>query len=161
MEDSPREKKIIPRLNLQNTRGSPNSSVGLYYSSEDEDIGEEPYFTDVGEWLKSFGMEKYLPVFKHEEIDMTIMHYIDNDKLLNMGVKTLGARLRILASIKKLPSYRRMHRSVTPTNVNASNDILLTNIREMKYLGKNLEKLSSALPSFFNSLSQLKEMISD
>lgn len=108
-------------------------------------------------------MDKYVPHFEKHEVDMSIVHYIDTDRLIHMGISTLGARLRIMESIRKLSAYKELNRTMTiPVSGNDGHtETLLTNMKEMKYLGKSLEKLLGTLPSFITALSKLHDVIGE
>jgi len=56
-------------------------------------------------WLKSIGLEKYETEFRDNEITLNILPELTDADLKEMGIKSLGARKRILQAIKKTPSF--------------------------------------------------------
>lgn len=108
---------------------------------------------DITMWLASFGMEKYADNFINEEIDMSVVHYLDDESLIAIGINKLGARLKILHAIKQLPAYKTLPSKNNVTSI--SNEILITNIKTMKELGRSTEKLISAILIVGNSLSDI------
>ena len=56
---------------------------------------------DVGEWLRSLGLERYEAVFRDNEIDADVLHDLTDNHLREMGV-ALGARLKLLKAIAAL-----------------------------------------------------------
>jgi len=55
---------------------------------------------DVTTFLAQLGMKKYAEKFVVQEIDMDTLPYLTESHLEQLGVPTLGARLRILSAIK-------------------------------------------------------------
>jgi hypothetical protein len=56
----------------------------------------------VEQWLKSLGLEKYLPNFEKQEISIALLPYIDTDSFDKMGVTLIGPRMLILREVRKL-----------------------------------------------------------
>ena len=56
---------------------------------------------DLGEWLRSLGLERYEAVFRDNEIDADVLHDLTDNHLREMGV-ALGARLKLLKAIAAL-----------------------------------------------------------
>jgi hypothetical protein len=66
---------------------------------------------NVGEWLRSLGLEQYEAVFRENAIDADVLHDLTHDHLRELGLP-LGARLRLLKAISALDPRRRLHRQV-------------------------------------------------
>ncbi len=73
---------------------------------------------NVGEWLRSLGLEQYAAVFRENAIDADVLHDLTHDHLRELGLP-LGARLRLLKAISALdPRAEAISRSwvsVAPT----------------------------------------------
>src|ERR1700728_1883244 len=57
---------------------------------------------DLGEWLRSLGLEKYEGAFRANEIDATILPRLTAEDLKELGVGALGHRRRLLDAITAL-----------------------------------------------------------
>ena len=53
---------------------------------------------DVGDWLRSLGLDQYETTFRESEIDADVLAELTDDHLKELGV-SLGNRLRILKAI--------------------------------------------------------------
>jgi class 3 adenylate cyclase/predicted ATPase len=60
---------------------------------------------DIGEWLESLGLGRYVESFADNEIDLHALPHITEDDLKEIGV-ALGARRKILAAIAELGGSR-------------------------------------------------------
>ena len=58
---------------------------------------------DLGDWLRSLGLEKYEAVLRDSEIDEAVLHNLTEDHLRELGFP-LGARLKLLNAIATLGS---------------------------------------------------------
>src|SRR5262249_13691200 len=56
---------------------------------------------DLGDWLRSLGLEQYEAVFRENAIDADVLHDLTDDHLRELGLP-LGARLRFLKAISAL-----------------------------------------------------------
>ena len=56
---------------------------------------------DVGDWLRSLGLERYEAAFRENAIDETVLHDLTEDHLREIGIP-LGARLKLLKAIAAL-----------------------------------------------------------
>jgi hypothetical protein len=65
------------------------------------DTGNYLYANNVAEWLKLIGLEKYEDIFKRHEITLPIIRMLTDSHLREIGVETIGARLRILNAKEK------------------------------------------------------------
>ena len=54
------------------------------------------------QWLKVIHLEKYLPNFEKEEINVMMLPYLDEAALDKMGITAAGPRMLILHEVKKL-----------------------------------------------------------
>jgi hypothetical protein len=57
---------------------------------------------DVGEWLRSLGLGKYEDIFRANAIDADLLPRLTDAGLKDIGVSTLGDRLRLLDAIAAL-----------------------------------------------------------
>ena len=51
---------------------------------------------DIGGWLRSLGLEKYEAAFRENEIDETVLPNLTAEDLKELGVASLGHRLKLL-----------------------------------------------------------------
>ncbi|MBR0939163.1 SAM domain-containing protein [Bradyrhizobium jicamae] len=58
---------------------------------------------DIGEWLRSLGLERYEEAFRTNEIDATVLPRLTQENLKELGVTALGHRLKLLDAIAALP----------------------------------------------------------
>ena len=56
---------------------------------------------DLGDWLRSLGLEQYEVAFRENAIDTTVLHDLTEDHLRELGFP-LGARLKLLKAIAAL-----------------------------------------------------------
>lgn len=113
---------------------------------------------DLSAWLSSIGLEKYIDNFLKEEIDMSIVHYLTEENLIDLGIDKLGARLKFLHAVKQLSTYKMLNANIHQQKNNTSslsNEILVTNIKYMKDLSKTTDQLVSALIHMGNSISEI------
>ena len=59
-------------------------------------------YIDITTWLTSIGMKKYAEKFVAQEIDMETVQFLSESHLEQLGITTIGARLRFMAAIKTL-----------------------------------------------------------
>jgi hypothetical protein len=57
---------------------------------------------DVGEWLKSLGLEQYEAAFRENAVDAEVLPTLTADDLKEMGVVPIGHRRRLLEAIATL-----------------------------------------------------------
>ncbi len=57
---------------------------------------------DVGEWLRSLGLERYEAVFRENEVDDTVLPNLTAEDLKELGVAALGHRRKLLDAIAAL-----------------------------------------------------------
>src|SRR5580704_17553313 len=57
---------------------------------------------DIGDWLRSLGLEKYEPGFRENEIDETVLPSLTHETLKEIGVTAVGHRLKLLDAIALL-----------------------------------------------------------
>jgi len=63
---------------------------------------KEPKIKDVTTFLTNLGLKKYVEKFIAQEIDVETLSFLTEHHLEQLGVATLGARLKILLAIKSL-----------------------------------------------------------
>jgi class 3 adenylate cyclase len=57
---------------------------------------------DVGEWLRSLGLEQYEPAFRENDIDTQVVPELTAEDLIGLGVTSIGHRRKLLAAIGTL-----------------------------------------------------------
>jgi hypothetical protein len=57
---------------------------------------------DVGGWLRSLGLERYEAGFRENDIDETVLPNLTHETLKDLGVTTVGHRLKLLDAIVAL-----------------------------------------------------------
>jgi hypothetical protein len=57
---------------------------------------------DVGEWLKSLGLEQYEAAFRENAVDAELLPTLTADDLKDLGVTLVGHRRRLLDAVAKL-----------------------------------------------------------
>jgi class 3 adenylate cyclase/predicted ATPase len=58
--------------------------------------------TDVAEWLRGLGLERYAPAFADNDVDDAILPELTADDLIGLGVISIGHRRKLLAAIAAL-----------------------------------------------------------
>jgi uncharacterized protein YjbI with pentapeptide repeats len=71
-------------------------------SSSPKSKKSAPRAENISEWLKSIGLEIYEAEFLKSEVTIDILSELTDSDLKEMGVKTVGARKRILKAAKEL-----------------------------------------------------------
>jgi hypothetical protein len=69
---------------------------------------------DLGEWLRSLGLERYETTFRVNEIDETILPNLTAEDLKELGVGALGRRRRLLDAIAALRADGKKASSALP-----------------------------------------------
>jgi SAM domain (Sterile alpha motif) len=57
---------------------------------------------DLGEWLRSLGLERYETAFRENEIDDTVLPTVTAEDLKDLGVDVVGHRRKLLNAIALL-----------------------------------------------------------
>src|SRR5215469_6398998 len=57
---------------------------------------------DVGGWLRSLGLERYEAGFHENDIDETVLPNLTHETLKDLGVTSVGHRLKLLDAIAAL-----------------------------------------------------------
>ena len=70
--------------------------------------------SDIREWLASVGLSQYADEFEENEVSIDLLGELDQDLLKEIGVKTLGHRLKILKAAKEVGA------ADAPANVEAA-----------------------------------------
>lgn len=65
-------------------------------------------YNDVTSLLNGLGLQHHIQHFISGEIDMTVFPTLTEHDLINLGVKTLGARRRIIMAIQDLASRKNL-----------------------------------------------------
>jgi hypothetical protein len=108
---------------------------------------------DIGAWLNSIGMRKYLEAFVQAEIDLTVLPYLTEHHLEQLGVTTLGPRVKLMAAINKFKG--RIELLVSFFFLSFSNLNSLTEETEEKdrEKGSELLELARTLKEAVNNLT--------
>jgi hypothetical protein len=59
---------------------------------------------DIVVWLRSLGLGKYEAVFRENDIDETVLSSLTHENLKELGVASLGHRVKLLDAIAALRS---------------------------------------------------------
>ena len=62
---------------------------------------------DIVVWLRSLGLGKYEAAFRENEIDETVLPSLTHETLKELGVTTVGHRLKLLHAIAALRADAR------------------------------------------------------
>jgi hypothetical protein len=54
---------------------------------------------DIGDWLRSLGLERYEEAFRENEIDDTVLPNLTAEDLKDLGVGIVGHRCKLLDAI--------------------------------------------------------------
>ena len=57
---------------------------------------------DIGAWLRGFGLERYEPAFRDNDIDPEVLFELTPEDLTALGVTSIGHRRKLLAAIAML-----------------------------------------------------------
>jgi SAM domain (Sterile alpha motif) len=57
---------------------------------------------DIVVWLRSLGLGKYEAIFRENDIDETVLQSLTHETLKNLGVASVGHRLKLLEAIAAL-----------------------------------------------------------
>lgn len=68
---------------------------------------------DIGEWLRSLGLQSYEQTFRENEIDLEILPHLTVEDLKEVGVQAVGHRRKLLDAIGLLPADLAAARSLT------------------------------------------------
>src|ERR1700751_2373298 len=61
---------------------------------------------DVGGWLRKLGLEHYEAGFRENDIDETVLPNLTHETLKDLGVTSVGHRLKLLDAIAALRAVR-------------------------------------------------------
>ena len=70
---------------------------------------------DIVVWLRSLGLGKYEAVFRENDIDETVLPSLTHENLKDLGVASLGHRVKLLDAIAALRTDARLEGSVALT----------------------------------------------
>ena len=59
---------------------------------------------DIGEWLRTLGLQSYEQTFRDNGIDLEILSHLTVEDLKEIGVQAVGHRRKILDAIGLLPA---------------------------------------------------------
>jgi class 3 adenylate cyclase/predicted ATPase len=75
---------------------------------------------DVGEWLRTLGLEQYEPAFRENEIDERILPSLTAEDLKDLGVTLVGHRRRLLDAVAALGIEARLRPSLPIATIGGS-----------------------------------------
>src|SRR3954463_3720771 len=82
--------------------------------------GETPM--DIGNWLRSLGLEEYEPVFRANAIDAAVLPHLTAEDLKELGVVLVGPRPRLPHAIAAIGTELSMAAAATtPSKPQAEN----------------------------------------
>ena len=61
--------------------------------------------SEVRKWLESIGLSQYADAFETNDLDIDLLHQVDDQLLKDIGVASAGHRLRIRNAIAKLGAH--------------------------------------------------------
>jgi hypothetical protein len=61
---------------------------------------------ELGDWLRSLGLERYEAAFRENEIDDTVLPNLTGEDLKDLGVSIVGHRRKLLDAIAALRANR-------------------------------------------------------
>jgi class 3 adenylate cyclase/predicted ATPase len=111
---------------------------------------------DLGDWLRSLGLERYEAAFRENAIDDTVLHDLTEDHLRQIGIP-LGARLKLLKAIAALGARAE----ATSPSADVAPPDLLVNVAERRQVTVMFSDLvgSTALSARMDP-EDLREVIS-
>ena len=62
---------------------------------------------DLGDWLRSLGLERYEAAFRENDIDQTVLSSLTHENLKELGVVSLGHRVKLLDAVAALGNDTR------------------------------------------------------
>src|SRR4029077_16756377 len=57
---------------------------------------------DIAAWLQGLGLERYVPAFRHNDVDAEVLPELTAEDLISIGVTSVGHRRKLLAAIAAL-----------------------------------------------------------
>jgi hypothetical protein len=63
---------------------------------------------DVASWLRDLGLERYEATFRENDLDAELLPNLTADDLKDLGITSLGHRLRLLEAIAKSTHIRHI-----------------------------------------------------
>ena len=60
---------------------------------------------DIGDWLRSLGLEQYEAAFRHNDIDDAVLPNLTQEDLKEIGIGTVGHRRKLLDAIALLRDH--------------------------------------------------------
>ena len=77
---------------------------------------------DLGGWLRSLGLGKYEAIFRENDIDEAVLPSLTHENLKELGVGSLGHRVKLLDAIASLrePSGKATSADVAPPSTTPS-----------------------------------------
>lgn len=69
-------------------------------------------FKDIAALLSGIGLQHHVQSFIDAEIDMTVFPTLTDVDLMNLGIKALGARRRIMMAVNDINSTINMHKEM-------------------------------------------------
>jgi predicted ATPase/class 3 adenylate cyclase len=76
---------------------------------------------DLGGWLRSLGLEKYEAAFRENDIDETVLPSLTHENLKELGVASLGHRVKLLDAIAALRSDTTLN-TASPVALSAKDE---------------------------------------
>ena len=61
---------------------------------------------DVGDWLRKLGLEQYEAAFRENDIDETVLPGLTHETLKELGVASVGHRVKLVDAIAALRSNK-------------------------------------------------------
>src|SRR5689334_5605724 len=79
---------------------------------------------DVGEWLKSLGLEQYAAAFRENDVDAEVLPTLTAEELKDIGVSSIRHRRRLLEVIAALRLEAAQDRAFVPVSSAPPSDLV-------------------------------------
>lgn len=111
---------------------------------------------DLTTWLTSLGMKQYVEKFVSQEVDMDTLPYLTESHLEQLGVTTIGARLRLMSAIHQLSTKKSINGKCCETgNCDCSHEGILALGENLKVQGKLCCKGDDCIKALKDSVDSL------
>lgn len=85
-----------------------NMTTTMLDSTPSRQRHQLPKYSDVETLLTNIGLHHHVQTFIDGEIDMTVFPTLNEQDLVNLGIKQLGARRRIMMAVQEMISRHNM-----------------------------------------------------
>lgn len=89
-----------------------NMTTSLLDSTPTRQRNQLSKYTDIETLLTGIGLHHHVQHFIDGEIDMTVFPTLTEQDLINLGIKPLGARRRIMMAVQEMASRLSIHQDL-------------------------------------------------